>query len=77
MKRRFCLIRKLVRSLSNKYTYIYFNDLERPFDTFGQFGYSESLNEVVNVPFTMLEVLNSLSTRCFYNKCEINLSSSE
>lgn len=74
MKRRFCLIRKLVRSLNGKECFIYFDDIERPLDTFGCYGFNECCNEVLKVPFTLLEVVNSLSTKCLYNKSEFNFN---
>ena len=74
MIRKFCLIRKFTRSLSGKETFIYYNNIEEPYDTLGQYGFNDICCEVVRVPFTLLEVFNSLGNKCFYNKSEFNFS---
>ena len=72
MNRRCCLIRKYVSTLSRKETFVYFNDLDMPYDTFGMYGFSSSSDEVYRLPYTKLELINALGTKVFYNKSEFN-----
>lgn len=68
-KRKFCIIRKYSLSWSKKETYIYFDDLDKPINTSGQYGYGLNL-DFIRVPFTMLELVNVLGLKVFYNKSE-------
>lgn len=70
MIRRFCIIRKYVSSMDRHSTFVHFNDIEKPYDTFGMYGFDSFSDEVVKLPFTKLELINKLSPRVFYNKCE-------
>lgn len=71
MIRKFILIRKYVVSLSGKDTFIYFNDIEKPYDTLGMFGFDKYSLEFERVPFTKLELISSLGQKVFYNKSEL------
>lgn len=74
--RRFCLIRKYISSFSRKDTYIYFNDIDKPFDTIGMYGFDKYSEEVIRVPFTKNELVKALGLKVFYTKCEFNYNRS-
>lgn len=70
MNRKFCLIRRYVRSYTNKDSFIYYHDLDDPVDTLGQFGFIDICENCYRVPFTINELVNKLGMKVFYNRSE-------